>query len=266
MLDEDNKILSPKDVLIKAYSNLKDNLKSYCILSYVVMLPLSLLQFIAPLRINPETTSFTEVLLPLLLTLAFLVIFSILLYRQFLMGKDSVFKLPFASFAEKFIKSFAYTIALSLVLILALLSVGLLFGLILVIVNAAAGENATDNIVISTVIWMLMSLFMALVIFRTIPTFANLAVSNTLLPMKSSYYYTRQNNKNLILIAIGCYAPMAMISALLFYIIYSLGLESDVSTMVISYILMPISLAPFALQVSAGSVLFAELVPDEYKS
>lgn len=266
MLDEQNTILSPIETLKKAYANLRDNVKSYCILSYILMLPPTIFQYFMPMEFDPQTTTYSEVLIPMILLLVFLVIFSIFLYRMYLLGQNNMYKLSLPRLTEIFAKSFGYTIGLSIVLLLALLSIGLLFGLLLVIINAGAGGIVEDNNVLSTVIWITMTLFMSLIVFRTIPTFANLAVSNTLLPMKSAYYYTRQNNKNLILIAIGCYAPLAIISAILFYMIYSIGIESNGINMVISYLLTPLSLAPYALQISVGSILYQDLVPDEFKS
>jgi hypothetical protein len=261
MLDDKNIILNLKEVLYNSYSNLRDHAKPYIILCYIVMLPMSLWQLVSPFTIDVQTTQPIDLLPRLLFTLAFLLFFNIFLYRLFLLGKEQQFKLSLTKLFDIFTKSFLYMLALGAVVILALLSVVLLFGLIFVIINSVAGESAMENSSISTIILFFIFSLLMLIVFRTQPTFASIAIGEKIIPMKSAYYYTRDNGKRLILIGLGCYLPLSILSGLLVMGIVALGLSQAYFGTIISFILSPLSLAPFALQTSAGAEIFKTLVP-----
>ena len=180
-----------------------------------------------------------------------------------MIGGKNLFKITPRNLLNIFSKSFLYTLALAAVLLLALLSVGLLFALVLVVINSVAGENATNTTMISSIIWMGISLFLILIVFRTLPTFTSIAISDKLITMKNAYYYTRDNNKNFIVIAIACYLPMTMISALLVYIVSEIGFELEIVNSIIAFIMLPLNIMPYALQLSAGTEIYKKLVPIE---
>ena len=261
MQGDQNIILDVKDILIKSYGNLRDNLKSYLIICYVMMFPMSLWQLISPLTIDMETTQAIDLLPRLLCTLVFLLFFSIFLYRLFLLGKDRQYKVTPSKLLDIFTKTFLYTLALGAVMVLALLSVVLLFGLVIVVINSMAGENAMENSSVSTIILFFISILLMLIIFRTLPTFISIAIGEATIPMKSAYYYTRENGKQLILIGLGCYIPVSILSGLLIIAIAQLGITGNTFGAVLSFILSPLSIAPFALQTSAGAEIFKTLVP-----
>lgn len=261
MQDAPNKILSSVDTIKRTYRNLLANLKSYCVLCYVVLFPTFIYQYFLPLEIDPNTTKFIDIAPPLFLTLIILVIFSIFLFRLIIIGSDGQLKLSASTLLNMVSRSFLYSMALAMVLVIALLSVGLLFMLLLVIINSVAGQNATDTNLVSTIVWVGISIFLMLIVFRTLPTFISIAIGKTTIPMKSAYYYTRDNTKNFLIIGIFCYLPFTIISAILVYIIGFTGIENEMVNMLISFILTPISIAPYALQLSAGSELYKELVP-----
>ncbi|MDG1438606.1 MAG: hypothetical protein P8P98_06475 [Emcibacteraceae bacterium] len=261
MQSEQNIILDVKSILIKTYGNLRDSLISYMILCYVMMLPMSLWQLISPLAIDTQTTQVIELLPRLLCTLVFLLFFSIFLYRLFLLGKDRQYKVTPSKLIDIFTKTFIYTLALGAVMILALLSVVLLFGLMVSVINSVAGESALENSSISTLILFFISILLMLIVFRTLPTFISIAIGEETIPMKSAYYYTRDNGKRLILIGLGCYIPMSILSGLLIIAIAQLGITGDTLGAVLSFILSPLSIAPFALQTSAGAEIFKALIP-----
>ena len=244
MLEEKNKILDPLEIIKRSYTNILDHFKSYLVLCYVILLPTFIYQYISPLKIDPKTTQFIEVLPRLIFTLLILIILGIFLNRLFML----------------------YTIALSIVLLFALLSIGLLIALILTVINSSIGAKTLGSEIISSVVWVLMALFLSLVVFRTLPTFTSIANGNHLIPMKSAYYYTRNNNKNLVIIALACFLPMTMISALLAYMVSNTGVESNTINSIIAFILLPISILPYALQLSAGVEIYKELVPIEHNS
>jgi hypothetical protein len=143
------------------------------------------------------------------------------------------------------------------------MSIGLLFALVLTVINSVVGENATDTVIISSIVWIIMSLFLLLIVFRTLPTFTSIAIGDKLIAMKSAYYYTRKNNKNFIIIAIACYLPMTMISAFFTYILSNSCIEANSINSIIAFVLLPLSIMPYALQLSAGVEIYKELVPME---
>lgn len=266
MIEEKNKVLNPFKIIKKTYQNVFDKFKSYLVLCYVILLPTFIYQYLSPLEIDPERTQFIDVLPRLTFTLIILIILGIFLYRLFMLDREALFKITPQKLLKIFSKSTLYTVVLAIVLLLALLSVGLLFALVLVVINSVAGENSTDTTIISSIIWMGISLFLILIVFRTLPTFTSIAVGDKLIAMKSAYYYTRDNNKNFIIIAISCYLPMTMISALLAYIVSNIGFELTEINLIISFILLPLSILPYALQISAGTEIYKELVPMEQYS
>jgi len=263
MIEDKNKILNPVMIIKKSYQNIFDHFKSYFLLSYVILLPTFIYQYISPLKIDPKATPFLEVFPRLIFTLIILIILSIFLYRLFTLGRDNFFKLTPKNLLDIFSKFFLYTIALAIVLLLALMSIGLLFALVLTVINSVAGENATDTVIISSIVWIIMSLFLLLIVFRTLPTFTSIAIGDKLIAMKSAYYYTRNNNKNFIIIAIACYLPMTMISAFFAYILSNSCIEANSINSIISFVLLPLSIMPYALQLSAGVEIYKELVPME---
>lgn len=266
MLEEKNKILSPLEIVKRSYANILDRFKSYLVLCYVILLPTFIYQYISPLKIDPKTTQFIEVLPRLIFTLLILIILGIFLNRLFMLGKNQLFRLTPKSLLEIFSKYLLYTIALSIVLLLALLSIGLLIALILTVINSSIGANALGSEIISSAVWVSMALFLSLVVFRTLPTFTSIAIGNHIIPMKSAYYYTRNNNKNLVIIALTCFLPMTMISALLAFMVSNIGVESNTINSIIAFILLPISILPYALQLSAGVEIYKEFVPLEHNS
>ena len=250
-------------IIKKSYQNIFDHFKSYFLLSYVILLPTFIYQYISPLKIDPKATPFLEVFPRLIFTLIILIILSIFLYRLFTLGRDNYFKLTPKNLLDIFSKFFLYTIALAIVLLLALMSIGLLFALVLTVINSVVGENATDTVIISSIVWIIMSLFLLLIVFRTLPTFTSIAIGDKLIAMKSAYYYTRNNNKNFIIIAIACYLPMTMISAFFTYILSNSCIEANSINSIIAFVLLPLSIMPYALQLSAGVEIYKELVPME---
>ena len=263
MIEDKNKILNPVMIIKKSYQNIFDHFKSYFLLSYVILLPTFIYQYISPLKIDPKATPFLEVFPRLIFTLIILIILSIFLYRLFTLGRDNCFKLTPKNLLDIFSKFFLYTIALAIVLLLALMSIGLLFALVLTVINSVVGENATDTVIISSIVWIIMSLFLLLIVFRTLPTFTSIAIGDKLIAMKSAYYYTRKNNKNFIIIAIACYLPMTMISAFFAYILSNSCIEENSINSIIAFVLLPLSIMPYALQLSAGVEIYKELVPME---
>lgn len=258
-MNDQNHKLAAVNVIKDSYKNLLIHLKSYLIISYAVMLPLFVIQFLAPISFEKSGSFSWPLALALLTAGILLILFAIFLYRLFSLDKNRLFKVSINDLLNMLMKSFLYSLALGAVLILAYFSLGLLFGLILSIINSAAGGDPLSGEQLADIISYAIMFFMLIVIFRVQPTFISIALGHKTIEMKSAYYYTRDNNKNLLLIALSCYFPLIVISGLLNVI------NSEViaaSGSFISFLISPLEMLPYALQLSAGSVIYKNLVMD----
>ncbi|MBT5072945.1 MAG: hypothetical protein HOJ34_10235 [Kordiimonadaceae bacterium] len=256
MHDQNHK-LAAISVIKDSYKNVLVHLKSYLIISYAVMLPLFLIQASAPINMDPNGSFSWPLTFSLLGASILLILFAIYLYRLFILSNDQIFKVSINDLMKMILKSFLYSIALGAVLILAYLTLGLLFGLVLSIINSAAGGDPLSGARLANIITYSIMLFMLIVIFRVQPTFISIALGHKTIAMKSAYYYTRDNNKNILLIALSCYLPL-IISGLLF----ALNSEVNDANNLISFLISPLKMLPYALQLSAGSLIYKELVMD----
>ena len=246
-------------VIRDRYRNLLIQLKSYLIISYAVMLPLFFIQFLVPISFE-KSGSFSWPLALVLLTAGILLIlFAIFLYRLFSLDKNRIFKVTMIDLLNMLMKSFLYSLALGAVFILTYFILGLLFGLILSIINSAAESELLSGESLADVISYTIMLFMLLVFSRIQPTFISIALGHKTIEMKSAYYYTRDNNKNLLLIALSCYLLFFVISGLL--TVFN-SYTNAATNSVISFILSPLNMLPVALQLSAGCIIYKKMVMD----
>ena len=248
-------------VIKNAYVDLFNKKKQYLIMSYLVTIPLFAVQYFFPVKVAYEQFSFANVWINMIVSLPLLLLLGIFLLRLFMLGEKIQFKITPSDLINIFAKTFLYSIALSLVIILVILCVGFLFGLMLVIINSVAGENATSGDVISGLITSAIMIFVLLTVFRTQPTFVSIALNQKTIPMKSAYYYTRDNNWNLILIGIACYAPIIVPTLLILLLNIGPLTSPTPLTMLLSFLLAPLNMMPYALHLSAGSQIYKYLVP-----
>lgn len=256
-MNDQNHKLAAITVIKDSYLNLLTHLKSYLIISYAVMLPLFLIQSLAPISIDQETPFSWQLMVSLLGTSILLILYSIFLYRLFVLGRAPLFKITMDTILRMLLKSFLYSLALGAVLILAYLTLGLLFGLVLSVINSAAGGDLLSGELLANIISYAIMLFMLIVLFRVQPTFISIALDHKTIEMKSAYYYTRENNSNILLIGLACYLPLMIIPGLLIM----LNVETNTTVdSVISFLISPLNMLPFALQISAGAVIYKKLV------
>ena len=78
--------------------------------------------------------------------------------------------------------------------------------------------------------------------------------------MKSAYYYTRDNNKKLILIGLFAFIPAMLPSTAALMIIENFTAEKTTIDL-IAYLLFPLILLPNIVVMSAGAEIFKFLVP-----
>jgi hypothetical protein len=133
--------------------------------------------------------------------------------------------------------------------------------LMLSIIGSVAGEAATNGLIISTITSSVIFSFLILIVLRTQPTFISISVDHTVLQMKSSYYYTRDNNWNLLAIGFLAYVPLLLISTAIMMLINNATLVDSNVNNILSYLVTPLNLLPFALQTSAGIEIYKYLVP-----
>ena len=261
MQEELNDKLPVIKVIKNAYTSLFDKKKQFLIMSYLVTIPLFAVQYFFPVKVAYEQFSSTNVWINIIVSLPLLLLLGIFLLRLFMLGAKNQFKLTPSDLINIFGRTFFYSIALALVIILVILCVGLLFGLMLVIINSVAGENATSGGIISGLITSAIMMFVLLTVFRTQPTFVSIALNQKTIPMKSAYYYTRDNNWNLIFIGIACYVPIVVLTLLILLLNIGSLTSPTPLTMLLSFLLAPLNMMPYALQLSAGSEIYKYLVP-----
>lgn len=261
-MNDQNHKLAALTVIKDSYKNLFRHLKSYLIISYGVMLPLFLIKFVTPISIDQNAPFSWPLAFSLFAAIILLILFAIFLYRLFILSRERLFKVTANDLMNMILKSLLYSLALGAVLILAYLSLGLLFGLVLSIINSAGGNLLSADRIADIITYAIM-LFMLLVLFRVQPTFISIALGDKTIAMKSAYYYTRDNNKNLLLIGLACYLPLIIIPGLLIMLDGGTNAATD---SVISLLISPLNFLPYALQISAGSVIYKELVSGQLEN
>lgn len=252
MNNDINEKLPDHDIIKNTYCSFYKNIKDYLLLSYIIMFPVFLMSLALPINIEPDAPLSSTVVSYLILVALLIIVFTILMLRLYTLDRTSLYKIKFVDFISIFIKTFFYYIALYTVFILAILSVILLFGLVISVINSFAGEAGLDNTIIAIIVRFFTLLFLTLIALRVMPTFVSIAIKDNFLPMKSAYYFTRDNNKRLIWIGIASTLPTLLI-------VNQLSIFAAHINSLIFYLLSPLSLTPYALLLAAGSEIYKHL-------
>lgn len=252
MNNDINQKLPYQNIIKNTYRTFYTNIKQYLIISYLLMLPVFLMSLLLPITIEPQSSLSGTMIIYLLLVMFLIIVFTIFLLRLYTLGGQNLYKIKPANFLIIFGKTLFYYITLYTVFILAILSVGLLFGLVVSVINSVAGETALNASMVSNIVLLFMSLFLMLIALRVMPTFISIAISDNFLPMKSAYYYTRDNNKRLIWIGMICALPA-------FLIVNQFSILFTQIDPVILYVLSPMSLIPYALLLAVGAEIYKYL-------
>ncbi len=250
MMDDVNKQLPVIDILKSTYSCLFNNIKAFLILSYSVMAPIYAVNYFLAIDINQQQEFSAQIIFYSLFILLIMLILSIFLYRLFMLGANHHLKLSMAEMTNIFSKTFIYSLALFFVIFLTILCIALLFGLMVSIINATAGDGALNKEIIGTIIKAIIMGFALIVVLRTQPTFISIALKDEMIPMKSAYYYTRDNNVRLLIIGLLSYMPIMALSATAIMLDHSLSENLD---RFLSFVISPLNLMPYALLLSAGA-------------
>lgn len=253
-MDEVNKKLPILHIIKMTYKSIFNNMKSFLILSYLIMAPLYAVRFSLPSQLGFQSAALWLYFVFILVVMLFL---SIFLYRVFILAPADHFKLNANELIKVFLKTLLYAIALIAVISLTIITVSLLFGLMLSIINSAAENNAIDISYIESLIYLVILGFVMIAILRTQPTFISIAITARTIPMKSAYYYTRDNNWNMLAIGVINYLPMMMVAQMLTFFT---GYINGYFELVILFILSPINLMPYALILSTGAQIYKYLI------
>ncbi len=257
MINNKNIILPVMTILKKSYLMVFNNIKIWLIYSYILAIPIFLLSTVlSQLNYNFLSLSFY-------ITICFIVLISIniFFYRVFALPKKDLFKIDMGEFIKSFLKMATYLLALLCVLFLAILTLGLLLGVIVSIVEEVAGKTALSEAFLTTLVTIIMLVFILLITMRVQPTFISIALNKAILPMKSAYYYTRDNNRRIIIIGLLSFIP-AMIPSIVGVMIIDVVGPSNL----LSYFLFPFLLLPSIIIISSGITIYELLVPEDLEN
>ena len=101
---------------------------------------------------------------------------------------------------------------------------------------------------------------MLLINMRLQPTFISIAINEQTLPMKSAYFYTRDNNRELILIGLFSFIPALLPSTVALMFVNNLSLSQN-AVVITDFLLFPLLLLPNLVLLSAGVQIYNYLVP-----
>ena len=158
-------------------------------------------------------------------------------------------------------KTTLFSFMLVLVQIIASITIIALFGLMFSIIFSVANLDPENNLILSYLLPLIIIAFLLLISLRVQPTFVSISIKDTLITMRSAYYYTRDNNKNLLIIGLFCILPTYCASQLLFYIIYNIVTINPSLQSILTYLFAPITMLSFALLIAAGTEIYKYLVP-----
>lgn len=269
MIDK-NKSLPVLDIIQLSFANIFAKIKSIFILSYAIALFVYGFTMLLPNPANsPEEASFLARASYLLLFFTLLLMISISFYRLLASDIRSYRDLIPDKPIIVILKMILYLAGLLFLLFVAELAVSLLFLLIAAIANNISDTQILNESNLPPLVYFTMLVVSLLILMRLQPTFISIATNRTFIPMKSSYYYTRDNNKALVLIGLFSFAPAMMPIVIVFYAI-SGGNGAVIAGNIVTFLVFPLFLLPYLAVLSAGievnKYLLPNLNPDEVEN
>lgn len=247
------------DILKNAYLTVYGNFKSLIIFSYLLAVPIYLIsQFLTMPTAEAATVSYFTIAAYILISLLILAITNIYFYRLFMLGKENVLKITPDKLFSVSTSMLTYLLALFGILFIALVTISLIIGVIVSVVNELVGPGGSS--LISAAANLIILIVMLLINMRLQPTFISIAVNVQTLPMKSAYYYTRDNNRELILIGIFSFIPALLPSTVALMFVNNLSLTQN-AVVITDFLLFPLLLLPNVVLLSAGVQIYNYLVP-----
>lgn len=259
MQDDKNKLLPVMDILKNAYLTIYTNIKSLIIFSYLLAVPIYLIsQFLTMPTAETATVSYFTIAAYVLISLLILAITNIYFYRLFTLGNENVLKITPDKLFSLSTSMVAYLLALFGILFIALVTVSLIIGVIVSVVNELLGPGRSA--LTSAAANLIILIVMLLINMRLQPTFISIAINEQTLPMKSAYYYTRDNNRELILIGLFSFIPALLPSTVALIFVNNLSLSQN-AVVISDFLLFPLLLLPNIVLLSAGVQIYNYLVP-----
>lgn len=263
MMIEKNKSLPVFDILHLSFTNLLAKIKYIFLASYGTAFSIYMIVMILPSPVN--MTSEASLLIRIsydVIFLSLLLIISTLLYRLLSFDICNIRNLVPKKPGTTIVKMFLYLIALAFLLFVATLAVSLFFLLVAAIVNNVTETSALNETNLPPVVYFSMMIAILLIIMRLQPTFISIATERTLIEMKSSYYYTRDNFKELILIGLFSFAP-AMLPVLIVYYAIESSTGVAITNAFLTFLMFPLFLLPYLSLLSAGIEVDKFLVQEQ---
>lgn len=262
MIDK-NRTLPVMDILYLSFKNIIAKIKTVFILSYLIALIVYLFTLFLPGPTNlPEEAGLFARISYIGLFLSLVLIISIVFYRLWTLDIKSYKDYVPSKLVAVIFKMIMYLAGLFFLLFIAELAVFLLFLLITAIVNNIGDAPIINEAHIGPVVYFTMLMVTLLIVMRLQPTFISVATNNEHIPMKSSYYYTRDNNKELIMIGLFTFLPALMPIMITFYAFT--GDNGSASTgALLTFLVFPLFLLPYLMVLSAGVEVYKYLVPSQ---
>lgn len=264
MIDDRNISLPVAKIVRNSYSGLIKNIKSIVIFSYLLAIPVYLVSKLLPSPANgSQEASPIAIVLYFVVCFAILVIVNIFFYRRFTLHEGQILKITVKKLIRIVGRIAAYLLALLGVIFITLVTAILFIAVIVSVFTELGALNETGGAVVNVIANLLILSLIMLINMRIQPTFISIATGNNTLPMKSAYYYTRDNSKSLIMIGLLCILPALALSSALYMGIQAL-VVSPVSTDLVNFALFPFLLLPNILLFSAGAEIYKVLIPNAF--
>ena len=263
---ERNRPLNIIDTLKASYSRLLQNVKEAIIISYVLAMIIFLSSLVLPsIPTEPSPNNYIIFLTYVCVGLIVHVVLSFFTYRLLALGKGNLLKISPAEFLSIMGKMFLYSVGLLFLLFLAMLALLLFVGLITAIINGVTEQAILSNSILEALVNITMLAISLLIIMRLQPTFISLALNENLVPMKSAFYYTRDNNKELSAIGLFGFIPSMMPMLIVFWLISITNL-SFLSGDILALVLFPFLVLPNLVILSAGVEIYCSMVKGQIEN
>lgn len=263
MIDDKNISLQVAEIVKGSYSGLINNIKSVVIFTYLLAIPVYLVSKFLPSPANGyQDASPAVVILYFVVCFAILIVVNIFFYRLFILPKGQFFKITIGDLLNSVGKIALYLLALLGVFFITLVTAILFIAVIVSVFTELGALSETGSAVVNLIANLLILSLVMLINMRIQPTFISIATNNTTLPMKSAYYYTRDNNKPLLVIGLSCILPALALSSLIYFGVQTSEVSSSAADL-LNFILFPVLLLPNILLFSAGAEIYKFLVLDK---
>ncbi len=260
---EQNRSLLILGILKSAYINVLSNVKKILIGSYILALIVSVLSFVLPSTpTGPSPDNYLIFITYLCAGMLMHVLLSTFLSRLLILGPQKLLKINLTQLLTILGKTFIYLMVLIFLLFLAMVALLLFIGLITSIVNGVTGQVILPEQILAPVVNIAMLAVTLLIFMRLQPTFISIAINKAVIPMKSAFFYTRNNNKELIGISLLGFIPSMMPLMLIYWVINAANITL-LSGDILALLLFPLLLLPNIIVLSAGIEIYKILVPLE---